>query len=235
MEDRRRILRIGHRGAAGHAPENTLAAIRAGLTLGVDFIELDIQRTRDERLVVIHDRLLDRTTNGHGLVSDLTFDQLQKLDAGNGESIPSLEAALAAIDGHAGAMLEAKSFGTGLAIHAAVQASAFAGSIVYASFLHAEILDIRRLDPQTQTLALIECVPISGAAFALEAQASIVGLASDFATPEFVYTLHRAGLKVWVYTVNDPTRIAHTIALGADGIISDYPDRIPSTRDAPSE
>jgi glycerophosphoryl diester phosphodiesterase len=229
VEDRTRILRIGHRGAAGHAPENTLGAIRAGISLGVDFIELDIQRTLDERLVVLHDQLVDRTTNGHGLVSSFTFAELQNLDAGNGEPIPSLEQALAAISGQAGAMLEAKSPGTGPAIYAAVQAAAFTGPVVYASFLHSEIRDIRRLDPQAQTLALIEGVPLSGAAFATEANATLVGLALDSATPEFVAILHRAGLEVWIYTVNDPALIAHTIALRADGIISDYPNRIPHT------
>ena len=59
----RQILRIGHRGAADHAPENTIAAIRTGISLGVDFVELDIERTRDGRLVVLHDELVDRTTN----------------------------------------------------------------------------------------------------------------------------------------------------------------------------
>jgi glycerophosphoryl diester phosphodiesterase len=114
-----RILRIGHRGAAGHAPENTVAAIRRGISLGVDFVELDVQCTRDGRLVVIHDKLVDRTTDGIGLVSDMTWDKLQLLDAGQGEGIPSLEEALAAADGHVGVILEAKTPGIGPAIHSA--------------------------------------------------------------------------------------------------------------------
>ncbi len=97
-----RIFRIGHRGAAGHAPENTLAAIRQGISLGVDFIEADVQRTRDSRLVILHDEFVDRTTDGTGPVSGLTADELQLLDAGEGERVPTLEAALAAANGHAG-------------------------------------------------------------------------------------------------------------------------------------
>ena len=228
MEDRRRILRIGHRGAAGHAPENTLAAIRAGISLGVDFIELDIQRTRDDRLIVMHDPLVDRTTNGTGLVSDLTWDQLHTLDAGKGERVPSLESALSAINGRAGAMLEVKSLGLGPAIYDAVQAARFTGPVVYASFLHAEILAIHSLDPHANTMALIEGVPVSGSAFAIEAKATHVGIGLDSATPDFVAALHRASLQVWVYTVNDPRLIAQAIALGVDGIISDFPDRIPT-------
>jgi len=225
-----RIVRIGHRGAAGHAPENTIAGIRAGISLGVDFVELDVQRTRDGRLVVIHDSYVDRTTNGAGPVSDLTWEELQQLDAGHGERVPSVEAALAAASGHAGVMLEVKAPGIGPELHRLVQASAFPGPVLYASFLHAEILAIRKLDPLATTLALMECVPLSGPAFALDAGASMVGLAHDSATPEFIATLHRAGLGVFLYTANEPAQIGRAIALGTDGVISDYPDRIPTIR-----
>jgi glycerophosphoryl diester phosphodiesterase len=224
------LLRIGHRGAAGHAPENTIAAIHKGISLGADFVEVDVQSTRDGRLVVMHDNLVDRTTDGTGLVSDLTWDELQLLDAGNEERVPSLEAALAAANGHAGVMLEAKAPGIGQAIYRAVRASAFSGPVIYASFLHAEILEIHKIDPLARTMALMECVPLSGAAFAREANATLVGLALDFATAEFIATLHDAGLDVWLYTVNDPRQIQRAIDLGADGIISDYPDRVPKIR-----
>ena len=226
--NRQLILRVGHRGAAGHAPENTLAAIRKGISLGADFIEVDVQRTRDGRLVVMHDERVDRTTNGSGPVSSLTWDELQLLDAGNGERVPSLEAVLAATSGHAGLMLEAKAAGTGPAIHHAVQSSAFSGPIIYASFLHAEILAIRKIDPLATTMALIEFVPTADAAFAHDAGANMAGLPFEFATAGFIATLHAAGIEVFVYTVNEPRLIQHAIDLGVDGIISDYPDRIPT-------
>jgi glycerophosphoryl diester phosphodiesterase len=149
-QSNQRVLRVGHRGAAGHAPENTLAAIRSGISLGCDFVELDVQSTLDGRLVLMHDTLVDRTTKGTGLVSDLTWEELLQLDAGNGERVPSLEAALATASAHAGVILEAKTPGIGPAIHRAVQASAFSGPVIYASFLHADILEIRRIDPLAQ-------------------------------------------------------------------------------------
>jgi glycerophosphoryl diester phosphodiesterase len=225
-----RILRIGHRGAAGHAPENTIAAIRRGVSLGVDFVELDVQRTRDGRLVVMHDKLVDRTTDGTGLVSEMTWDELQLLDAGNGEGVPCVEGALAAANGRAGAILEAKIPGIGLAIHRVVRASAFSGPVIYASFLHAEILEIRKIDPLARTMALMECVPVSGAALARDANATFVGLSLDCATAEFIAALHDGGLEVLLYTVNDPRLIHCAIELGADGVISDYPERIPKIR-----
>lgn len=227
-----RIVRIGHRGAAGHAPENTGAAIRAGTALGVDFVEVDLQRTRDGRLVAMHDERVDRTTDGSGLVAEMTWEELQRLDAGNGERIPSLEAVLAAASGHAGVMLEVKTPGIGADLYRAVQASAFAGPVVYASFLHAEILAIRAIDPRARTLALIESVPPSGTAFARDAMATLVGLDADSATAEFLATLHDDGLEVWLYTVNESRLIRRGLDLGADGIISDYPERIPKIRPA---
>jgi glycerophosphoryl diester phosphodiesterase len=225
----RRILRIGHRGAAGHAPENTLAAIRKGIALGVDYVEFDVQRSLDGSLVLLHDERVDRTTNGAGRVSSLSWRELQLLDAGDGERIPSLEAALTAASGRTGVMLEAKSPGTGPAIYRAVQAAAFSGPVVYASFLHEEILEIRRSDPLARTLALMGRVPPSDAAFAREAKATLVGLAHHSATGELIAALHDAGLEVWLYTVNQPTKITRAISIGADGVISNYPERVPKS------
>jgi glycerophosphoryl diester phosphodiesterase len=224
------MVRVGHRGAAGHAPENTLSAIRKGIALGADFIEVDVQRSRDGRLVVMHDRLVDRTTNGSGLVEEMSWKELQRLDAGGGERVPDLQAALAEIEGRAGAMLEVKAAGIGTEVWRAVRSARFRGPVVYASFFHAEVLAIRELDAAAQTMALLEGVPVSGADFALAARATLVGLAHDFATAEFVSELHAARLGVWMYTLNEPRLIARAIGLGADGVISDYPELVPRIR-----
>ena len=74
---------VGHRGAAGHAPENTMASFGLALELGADYIELDIQMTRDNQLVVMHDPNVDRTTNGRGAIRDLTLAEIKRLDAGS--------------------------------------------------------------------------------------------------------------------------------------------------------
>jgi glycerophosphoryl diester phosphodiesterase len=208
-----------------------LAAIRKGVALGADFVEMDVRRSRDGRLVVIHDASVDRTTDGTGLVAEMTRAELQRLDAGDGERVPSVEEALAAASG-VGVMLEIKEAGIGTDLVRAVRASGFAGAVMYASFLHAEILEIRRMDPLARTMALMECVPVSGAQFALDANAAMVGLAHDSATAEFVEALHDAGLEVMLYTVNEPGMIERGIELGADGIISDYPELVPKRRTA---
>jgi glycerophosphoryl diester phosphodiesterase len=222
----RGVLRIGHRGAAGHAPENTLAAVAAGLALGVDLIEVDVQSTRDGALVIMHDKRVDRTTDGAGTVGELTLAEIRSLRAGNGDPVPTLDDVLRAVSGRAGMMIEIITPGIGAEVVRAVVASGFRGSVVYASFLHSELLAIRREDPRAATLALLEGVPVAATAFALDAQASHVGLSLDSTTPEFIAALKQAGLQVFLYTLNDPRDIDRARQLGVDGIISDYPDRV---------
>ena len=91
-------LKVGHRGARAYEPENTLRSFRKALELGVNAVELDVRRTKDGELVVIHDDKVDRTTNGRGLVNELTLEEIEKLDAGKGEKIPTLEEALEFLD-----------------------------------------------------------------------------------------------------------------------------------------
>ena len=103
-----KVLRIGHRGAAGHAPENTLASIEKAIALGADLVELDVQRTRDGYLVIIHDKTVDRTTDGTGSVSRMTLATLRTLHAGDGQRVPTLEEALQVANGRVGLIPEIK-------------------------------------------------------------------------------------------------------------------------------
>src|SRR5688572_33087436 len=104
----RRILKIGHRGAAGHAPENTLAAIRKGIALGVDFVEIDVRCAADGVLVVLHDWTVNRMINGKGLIDLLLFRDDTALDSGDGESVPTFEEALLVLGGRTGMMVGLK-------------------------------------------------------------------------------------------------------------------------------
>src|SRR5437879_11961697 len=89
-QERGRVWVVGHRGAMGHCPENTLASFVRALELGADWIELDVHLSRDGALIVIHDETLERTTNGHGLVRERTLSELEQLDAGDGQHLPPL-------------------------------------------------------------------------------------------------------------------------------------------------
>jgi glycerophosphoryl diester phosphodiesterase len=96
---KRSLRSIGHRGAAGHAPENTLLSIDTALRLGVHAIEIDVQRHPSGELLILHDLTLDRTTSGRGLMATQSLDALRQLDAGQGQQIPTLGEVLDLIEG----------------------------------------------------------------------------------------------------------------------------------------
>lgn len=222
----RGVLRIGHRGACGYQPENTLASIEHAITLGCHFTEVDVRPTADGTLVLLHDERVDRTTNGRGSIADLMLDDVHRLDAGNGQKIPTLEEILAVSSGRIGLILEFKVQGLAYDVCATVRGSGFNGPVLYASFHHEELQHVRRVDPQAQTLALFKRLPDNPVTLALSLQATHVGIRIDTITKPLVQHLHDAGLIVFVYTVDKPAAIKKVKMLGVDGIISDFPDRV---------
>ena len=219
-------MRIGHRGAAGHAPENTLAALEQAIKLGVDLVEFDVRRSSDGALVLVHDRTVDRTTNGQGSVESLPLSVLRGLDAGGGERVPLLEEALACLNGRAGAMVELKVAGIAAEVCLTVKAADFQDSVIYASFLHEELLTVRSLMADALTLALFESEPIHATDFILHARATHAGLALDSVNSGNIQALQGRGIKVFVFTVDEPDDIDRMKRLGVDGIISNFPERI---------
>src|SRR5215469_4294841 len=158
---------IAHRGASGHAPENTLAAFQRAVELGATFIETDLHVTRDGRFVAIHDETLDRTTNGKGEVEDFTLDELRQFDAGfwfdrdfAGERIPTLPQILDFSSAHDVVFyLELKySAITGMdhALAAALQKADHAARSVVISFDSGTLVPLRRIDPSIMVGLLVE-------------------------------------------------------------------------------
>ena len=224
----RRVLRIGHRGAAGHAPENTLAAIQKGIALGVDFVEIDVRRTEDGVLVVLHDETVNRTTNGKGRVDRLCLRDIEKLNAGNGEHIPTLEEVLKVAAGKTGLMLELKIRGAAQQTVEAVREAGFRDPVIYASFLHDELKYVRTVDPEASLMVLFGGLFRASVARAIKYGPSYVGLRHDKATRPLVDAFHRADLLVFVYTADAPSDIQHALSLDVDGVISNFPERIAS-------
>lgn len=219
-------LRIGHRGAAGHAPENTLKSIRTAIGFGVDQVEVDLRASRDGHLVVIHDETVDRTTSGKGKVADLPLAELTTLDAGCGQRIPTLDEVLELAQGRVGLMLELKVSGMAVQTVEMVRQRRFTGAVIYASFLLHELILVRQTDADAKTLALFDEIPQDAVAQALTVHASHVGLNYKTATAQAMMAFHRAGLQIFVYTVNEPQDVLAMRPLGVDGIISDFPDRV---------
>ncbi|MGH7230912.1 MAG: glycerophosphodiester phosphodiesterase [Nitrospiraceae bacterium] len=220
------ILRIGHRGAAGHAPENTLAAIHKAIALRCDLVEVDVRRTRDERLILLHDEWVDRTTNGKGPIAQMSLKSVRQLNAGGGERIPMLEEALQTANHRIGLILELKTTDMGQETIALVRRSRFRGPLLYASFLAEDMRIVRAAEPQAATMTLLDDLPHDPVAQVLNSKATHAGLRFDTATTPLVEALHAAGVQVFVYTVNAHADIRRVRSLGVDGIISDFPDRI---------
>jgi len=221
------MWRIGHRGAAGHAPENTLASIETALEIGVDMVEVDVQATADGRLVLLHDKWVDRTTDGTGRIRDLPWERVRRLDAGRGERVPLLEDAMALVRGRSELLIELIVPEIADRVGEAIARAGRGHEVVVASFHHRAVLDFRRAYPGVRTLALQEGIPVYGARFALEAEVDLVGASVDSLTKPYVEGLHGHGLRLFVYTVNDERDIHELHCLGVDGLISDYPERVP--------
>lgn len=224
----RRVLRIGHRGAAGHAPENTLAAIQEGIALGVDFVEIDVRRTADGALVILHDATVNRTTNGKGRVDRLSLEEVRTFNAGKGEHIPTLEEAIEIAAGKTGLMLELKIKGAAQQTVEAVREAGFRDPVIYASFLHDELKHVRTSDPDASLMALFGSLSRATVSRAMKYGASYVGLCHDTVTRALIDSFHRADLLVFVYTANTLSDIQHALSLDVDGVISNFPDRIAS-------
>jgi glycerophosphoryl diester phosphodiesterase len=129
------MLRIGHRGAKAYAPENTLASFRKALEIGVDAVELDVRKTKDNELVVIHDADVKRTTDGEGLVSDLTLKEIKGFSSGDGEKIPTLQEALNFLDKKVKVLIELKEVGIEEPVLSLVQKLGLEKNVVIVSFL----------------------------------------------------------------------------------------------------
>lgn len=223
----RPVIRVGHRGAAGHAPENTLAAIAAGIASGVDFVEIDLRRTADGELVALHDATVDRTTNGTGRINRLSLREVKKLSAGNGQQIPTLKEVLETTGGRAGLVLELKVKGIARQTVESVRQFGFKNPVIYASFRHEELTDVRAADPEASLMVLFDRLPGPSVSRAMTYTPSHVGLRHSSATRRLVKSFHNAGILVFVYTANRPSDIEHVLSLGVDGVISNFPERIP--------
>ena len=220
------VLRIGHRGAAGHAPENTLAAIQKGIALGAAFVEIDLRRTADGVLVALHDRTVNRTTDGRGRIDRLSLQEVKKLKAGNGEHIPTLAEVLKMAGGRAGLVLELKAKGLAQQTVELVRAAEFRDPVVYASFLQDELTHVRMADPEASLMVLFRGLPRVSVTRVMRYGPSYVGLRHRTATRRLVDAFHLANLLVFVFTANTSRAIQRAISVGVDGIISNFPERI---------
>ena len=223
------LLCIGHRGAMGHAPENTLNSVRKALDLGTRYVEVDVYNV-DEHLVVFHNERLERTTNGIGYLQEQSFEYLRSLDAGGGQHVATLEEVCEVIDSRACLNIELKGSSTAAPVVRFVSKLIDNGwnkdAILISSYNHRELLEVKQLNKDLKLGALIYGLLVDDAKFAEDLSAFSVHPALDFIDQRFVDDAHSRGLKVYVNTVNHPEDIAKMYKLGADGVFTNFPERV---------
>lgn len=233
-----RILLGGHRGNPDEYPENTIASFRSAIDLGVDVIECDVHLTADGQLAVIHDHLLDRTTNGRGLVRDLRMAEIKRLDAGawkspqfKGERVPSLTEVLDLARGRVGVAVEIKNLpllyeGIERAVLDAVEAVGMLSDVVVIAFDHRCLRRLRELSPVILTGVLEASRPVDVLGLLADAGAEVFCPHWAAIEPETARELHDAGKLIGVWTVDDPVALAWTQALPANAVYTNKPRTI---------
>ncbi len=230
--ERGRVWVVGHRGAMGYCPENTLASFERGLELGSDWIELDVHLSRDGEVVVIHDETLDRTTNGHGYIKDHTLAELRTLDAGDGQQIPTLNEVLAWASARNVTLdIEIKNAplyydGIEASVVQLLAAHNMTDQVVVISFDHPAVARVKALEPDIMTGVLYAARPVDCVGLARQAQADAVLPQLTFVTRQDVERVHNAGLYVAPWVANEPGAIEDAIAKGVDALATNYPDRV---------
>ncbi len=231
------MLVIAHRGASGHAPENTMAAFRKAVAMGATFIETDLQLSRDAHFVAVHDNTVNRTTNGSGTVHDLTLAELRQLDAGSwfgsefaGERIPTLEEILQfSKKNDVVFYLEMKPSGSWGGEHAVIAALRESGEIpraVVISFDASLVLNVHKIEPTVMTGLLYDGQLANPVERAVEIGARQLAVRGDLVTPALLEQARKKDLQVVCWTINQPAHMRLLIEAGIHGIMSDYPDRL---------
>ena len=217
-------LIIGHRGAAGLAPENTMLSYRTALDLGVPMIELDIHETLDGHLMCIHDSSVDRTTNGSGIVAEMTLREIRVLDAGLGERIPLLSEVLDLARGRMSVNIELKALGVEKKLLDLVTERSMLDGILVSSFYHGSILAMKELSRDVPTAALVSEPEEGLVSYAVDLGANAINPLHSFVTHDLVEEAHGESLEVYPWTVNDTTRMFELFRLDVNGVITDFPN-----------
>lgn len=217
------MLKIGHRGARAYEPENTLRSFKKALELGVDAVELDVRRTKDGEIVVIHDAKVDRTTNGKGLVSDLTLKEIKQLVTEKGEKIPTLEEALDFLDKKVKILIELKETDLENRVLNSIHEKGLEKKVIIVSFLEEALRKVRELNDEMET-GLIYTRHKNPIKTALELRANYLLPLYRFTHTTNVQKAHENGLKLIVWTINKQEEVSEYVKKGVDGIASDKPD-----------
>ncbi|MGB9845479.1 MAG: glycerophosphodiester phosphodiesterase [Methanothermobacter tenebrarum] len=209
---------IAHRGASYFEPENTLRSFRRAVEMGADRVEVDVRLSKDNKLVVIHDPRVDRTTNGTGRIKDMTLQELKSLDAGKGEKIPTLQEVIDALK-DTKLVIEMKIPGIEEKLSEKIRENRLK-NVLITSFYHGSLKKIKTLDENIETGAIFSCQPIKPEKLALDAHADAIFPKHKFVNQKMIKRVHEHEIKIYPWTIDNPKTAKKLIKLGADGIVT---------------
>ena len=236
-----KILNIAHRGASAVAPENTLAAFNCAFEMGADGIELDVTLTKDGIPVVIHDDTVDRTTDGHGPIKQMTLEEVRSLDAGawfderfRGIRIPTLAQVLEAVGIRGIVNIELKSVmlktdGLEAVVAKVIEQAGFGDRVIISSFNPFALNRMANLSPRLpRALLYAGNLPIYLRRAWLRpiAHPSALHPSYRMVTPKLIKWARSKGYAVNTWTVDDPAEMKRLVDLGVNAIITNRPDRL---------
>jgi len=217
------LLKIGHRGARAYEPENTLSSFRKAIELGANAVELDVRKTKDGKLVVIHNADVNKTTNREGAVNELTLEQIQKLVTDKNEHIPTLDDVLDSVGKRVKILIEIKEVGTEKQILDLIQQKGLTDNVIIVSFHEEALKKVRELNSEVET-GLIYVRHKNPIQTALDLKAKYLLSLYSFTHSANVKKTHENGLKMIVWTINKKEEVEEYKKKGVDGIASDRPD-----------
>lgn len=217
------MLKIGHRGARAYEPENTLRSFKRAIELGVDAVEFDVRKTKDNELVIIHSADVNKTTNGSGSVNEFTLEQIKNFVTDKGEQIPTLEEVLDSIGSQVKLFVELKENGIEKEVLELISKKGLMKSTVIISFHEDALRKVRELNDKVE-IGLIYVRHKNPIKFALELKAKYLLSLYRFTHTVNIKKAHEKGLKVIVWTINKKEEVIEYKKKGVDGIASDKPD-----------
>jgi len=230
MNEKRRVLIIGHRGVSNIAPENTLKAFQKAIELGADYIEFDIHQSKDGEIVIMHDANTYAITGNKGLIKKMTLTELRMLDCGEGERIPTLLELIRIAKGKIGLQIEIKAKNLAENLVKILRKEDLVETSIISSFLHDELLKLQKIEPKLK-LATLEPI-ITGWSKNWEYHSEILHKViknnyfaihprQHLVNQELINHAHKNNIKVNIWTVNSKVAMKKFIQMGVDGIITD--------------
>lgn len=232
---RRPFAVIGHSGAAGLEPENTLKALRRALDLSLDLVEVDVRVTRDGEPILLHDEGFERVGGVSAKARELTLRDIRDRIRVGGEVVPTLREALEAVGGRMGVIIDLKDSNWG-GVHSVIRVVVDEGAVEWVALVSKRLETLeaaKSIEPRVQTGASFESPP-TRVVDASRIGCSLISIHYKLATRATIELAHRLGLKVVAWTVDSEALALNLVTRGVDAVVSNRPDRLIKFRDGMS-